>query len=390
MFRCAHLFGVLSLLWIGGALSGALAADDRVTVKASSPSSPAPFSPGLVDAAEPKRMWDRDIAEPTEHFHLLRGWGEKQAEELPPQLQPTAEKPETPQEESTPKNKEPEMVGETRESIIARYGDPKGEVVIVPEQSAPKPFKAIHAAMQIGDEELAFQFARKHVRYLAGFKNRIGDLTGMIAKAMEVEGLSDGEGWTGDPEFERYSKYVEQALKEEEEAREREWDQFILALPERHRIRAISPLRGASEDELLREPEHRADFRRVFAPITPVSLDGKLSMTLFVDVTDHKDSLTAARELQKIARAAQRSEALTFAVRAHEFASQDELRGFQRRTGVVGDGIEYLHHDAEVPSSLPLLVVEIPSLKKEYRFEGIRRSSFYEELFSLMHGRRIE
>jgi hypothetical protein len=348
------------------------------------------FSAGFA-APLPKEIWDKSISEPSGKFILLRSWDdEKKDQEEEVVTIRSEEKPLTPAEESEPEGKEVAMVNESRESIIDRYGDPKEEVVITPDQAAPKPFKGIHAALQIGDEQLAFDYARKHVRYMAQFENRVGNLQGLIAKAMEAEGIADGEGWTADPQFARYEKYVEKAQEEKQREADPVWDEFILALPEKHRLRAMLPMSQATQYDVVRELEHREEFRRYFQKKAPQTPDGKVIVTLYVNTKNDKDSLVLARELSRTGQHSLKDEGVAFHIRSLHYASDHELKHFQRRSGLFGVEASVLDANIQAPKGpYPLLTIELPALKKEYQIHGIRRSYFFEELLSVMSGRRV-
>ena len=84
------------------------------------------------------------------------------------------------------------------EKIIAKYGDPNEDVTYYPEEKAPTPFKGIMAALQAGDEELAYKYA--------------------------LEGLGrakQGE-YSNDLDAAQYKYLLEKELKEKKEKEERE------------------------------------------------------------------------------------------------------------------------------------------------------------------------
>ncbi|MCB0328146.1 MAG: hypothetical protein KDD70_00745 [Bdellovibrionales bacterium] len=350
-----------------------------------------PFAFGLVDSPHPKEMWDKQIARPAQGFVLIRGWNEKKEEE---ELQEASVKveaaPETKAEKAYPQNKEPERVEESRDSIIAIYGDPKEDEVIVPEQSAPRPFKAFHAAMQIGDEELAFDYARKWVRYLGQFQERMGLMQGLMGKAMIAEGISDGEDWSSSPEYDRFNKYVDQAIEEEKKENGPILDKFVLALPPEHQLRALTPIGDVNpalrEKELQFDAEHRDEFRQYFKRIAPKSLDGVIKLELYVDVEQHKDSLRAGREMGKLRDAAYKNSKISFKVISHEYRDESVIRHYQRRAQLNGLEQGYVKYDEPQPKSVPMLKIIVPSLNQEFEIYGVRRGAFYEELISIIHG----
>jgi len=348
------------------------------------------FSPGIA-APLAKEIWNKSISEPAGRFILLRSWDDEKEEPKPAEAaQRSEDKILTPAQESEPEGKEVAMIDETRESIIERYGDPREQVVITPDQAAPKPFKGIHAALQIGDEQLAFDYARKHVRYMTQFEDRVGNLQGLIAKAMEAEGIADGEGWTAAPQFARFGKYVDKALEEQRRESEPVWDEFVLSLPAEHRLRAILPMSEATQYDVVREVEHREVFRRYFQKKAPSTPDGKVVLRLYVDVINNKDSLVLARELSELGQYSRNDEQIEFHLFSRKYVAPDELKMFQRRAGLIGVEASVFPVDQELPSGpFPLVTIELPALKKEYQFHGIRRSYFFEELIQVMSGRRF-
>ena len=348
------------------------------------------FSPGIA-APLAKEIWNKSISEPAGRFILLRSWDDEKEEPKPAEAaQRSEDKTLTPAQESEPEGKEVAMIDETRESIIERYGDPREQVVITPDQAAPKPFKGIHAALQIGDEQLAFDYARKHVRYMTQFEDRVGNLQGLIAKAMEAEGIADGEGWTAAPQFARFGKYVDKALEEQRRESEPVWDEFVLSLPAEHRLRAILPMSEATQYDVVREVEHREVFRRYFQKKAPSTPDGKVVLRLYVDVINNKDSLVLARELSELGQYSRNDEQIEFHLFSRKYVAPDELKMFQRRAGLIGVEASVFPVDQELPSGpFPLVTIELPALKKEYQFHGIRRSYFFEELIQVMSGRRF-
>ncbi|NBW41313.1 hypothetical protein EBR25_10000 [bacterium] len=348
------------------------------------------FSPGIA-APLAKEIWNKSISEPAGRFILLRSWDDEKEESKPAEAAQRSEhKILTPAQESEPEGKEVAMIDETRESIIERYGDPREQVVITPDQAAPKPFKGIHAALQIGDEQLAFDYARKHVRYMTQFEDRVGNLQGLIAKAMEAEGIADGEGWTAAPQFARFGKYVDKALEEQRRESEPVWDEFVLSLPAEHRLRAILPMSEATQYDVVREVEHREVFRRYFQKKAPSTPDGKVVLRLYVDVINNKDSLVLARELSELGQYSRNDEQIEFHLFSRKYVAPDELKMFQRRAGLIGVEASVFPVDQELPSGpFPLVTIELPALKKEYQFHGIRRSYFFEELIQVMSGRRF-
>jgi len=76
----------------------------------------------------------------------------------------------------------------SRDSIISQFGSPTSPRVIKAEQNAPDEFKGLLAALNIGDKELAFQYAR-------AFAMRSARLAELVSKATEYQMIaSEAEG----------------------------------------------------------------------------------------------------------------------------------------------------------------------------------------------------
>lgn len=352
------------------------------------------YAPGVQGEDNPKKMYEKSIYQrPRQGFVFLRepkAKDVKQKEEEKDQAQFQVHDASMRDTQTTPMDKEPPMLQKTSQDVIARYGDPRGAVAVTPESDAPIPFQGMHAALQIGDEELAFEYARQWARYQEQFKDRIFNIQGLFAKALEAEGYADGEGWTSAPEYERYAPLVEKALKEREEekekAEEKIEDPFLLSLPMQHRERAKTPMVFATDYDKQHELEHRDDFRRAFRKVAPVAPDKRVSIVVYVDTTGDRDSLNLARELAGLAQKSKRNGLVELSLVSNEFRDESQLKSFLHRAGLPDIPATYKKREDNVPSILPAVRLSIPSLKKSYDIVGVRRGYFYEELVKVIQG----
>ena len=110
------------------------------------------------------------------------------------------------------------------QKIVAKYGDPNEDLTYYPEEKAPKPFKGIMAALQAGDEELAFKYAKQYINYTAKESDLVGKT--IIFQKLALEGLGRAEQgrFSNDSDAAQYKYLLEKELKEkqEKEAKERE------------------------------------------------------------------------------------------------------------------------------------------------------------------------
>lgn len=126
--------------------------------------------------------WDKDIAKSwhreaqigeRENFRFFR---EKRQRE-----QPTPEN--VARHDKAPAEQAPQG------DLLARFGDPNEDLPILGEEKAPRPYKAMLAALEEGNDEMAAAYARQYVRYVAGVQARVARTTSLIGAAMKREGM---------------------------------------------------------------------------------------------------------------------------------------------------------------------------------------------------------
>lgn len=132
-----------------------------------------------------------------------------------PQREEEAEEPETPEEEK-PAEKEKSL----REKLAEQYGDPDAEPVISAQAEAPKPFKGLMEALQAGDDQLAYKYARQYARYQNNLQERLLKVTDMIQYGMKSEKYIPGPDEEEDDVYgvrPLYEKDLKEELKKSEE-----------------------------------------------------------------------------------------------------------------------------------------------------------------------------
>lgn len=88
------------------------------------------------------------------------------------------------------------------EEILARFGNPDQEPRIKPEQNAPDSYKGLLAALEVGDDALAYRYARQYVRYQRNLSERVKKLTELSQIALERDGLIPASEDNEDPNYE--------------------------------------------------------------------------------------------------------------------------------------------------------------------------------------------
>lgn len=89
--------------------------------------------------------------------------------------------------EETPVPEEKEQEKSLKDKLTEQYGNPDEEPVIAAQADAPKPFKGLMEALQAGDDDLAYKYARQYARYQNNLQERILKVTNMIEYGMKSE-----------------------------------------------------------------------------------------------------------------------------------------------------------------------------------------------------------
>lgn len=108
----------------------------------------------------------------------------------------------------------------TKDNILKAYGDPAENVEVKAQDSAPLPYKGMLAALNIGNKELAFDYAKQYVRYKK-------DVMETVSEAVKAQGYAKfAEGEELNPEKlikeDPNSEYLKYALKDLDEKKSKE------------------------------------------------------------------------------------------------------------------------------------------------------------------------
>ncbi len=103
------------------------------------------------------------------------------------------------------------------DELVKQHGDPKLDPPINVVDNAPKPFKAMMAALDAGDDQLAFSYARQYVRYLKRLQDRTGKVMGFVGLAGEREKMFGENEWQSSEQFDKYRGVLEKDLEQEPE-----------------------------------------------------------------------------------------------------------------------------------------------------------------------------
>lgn len=186
-----------------------------------------------------------------------------------------------------------------RDSIVSEYGNPTEDRNIVPRGDAPPEFMGMSAALNIGDEKLAFEYARAYARRMKRLQDFVDRASEYNTLALEAEGMSEGFDPKNpsariSPERQKLMNEVELAKKERLRAMANtKFDEKAQALLAEQQAEAFTSSGDPSSDnpDLVVPPE-------LSPPIDP---EGRVRVLVFFTIADlqlHKfilsmDSLAA-------------------------------------------------------------------------------------------------
>jgi hypothetical protein len=286
-------------------------------------------------------------------------------------------------------SKEDEKKSE-REKLLAEYGDPTKNAPILATKDAPAPMRAMFQAIQSGQEDLAYQYARQYARYLRDLtarSNQIGELTGI---AMEEEGTAPRRPLSEEPNYEGTGDLVAKQLKDEKD-RARSYESAlneealsILRRAEAQEDARLAERRDEPQSEvvppqLVDEATERRNARERFLRTAPRSADGRLTVYLFARPyqTESREML---RSFVKLVDAFKDNKKIAFVILTAERQENLEL---QRMREAVGGKVPVrsggnLRTKLGI-STAPAVVFWVPGTTKIVVEEGIRSFPVMEE-----------
>ncbi len=107
------------------------------------------------------------------------------------------------------------------QKVINQFGDPEKDVTYYPENNAPLPFKGMIAALQAGDDALAFKYAKQFVNYSSKEKEIVNKTIAFQKLAMEGLGKAKEGYFSNDSDMAEYKYLLEDELKKKEEEKRR-------------------------------------------------------------------------------------------------------------------------------------------------------------------------
>ena len=242
---------------------------------------------------------------------------EKTAEDS--KLQPASLKANQPPAAKDPKALPPfDTRKASPDQLVSFYGNPEEDAALTPDEKAPVPFKAMMAAMDSGNDKLAYGYARQYIRYMQNMSERVGRTVQFQELAVEREGLRPGN-LKDNP----YTKLLEDDLANEETK-----SKLSLAGldPKAQRL-----IRQAQIDEQYERQANNG--QKSDSSNATVDPKGEVDVMFFFDNGD-SSSLSRAQDIEKLSRVFQSNSKIQFTALSINNLSSSDLLQFANKSGL--------------------------------------------------------
>jgi hypothetical protein len=213
---------------------------------------------------------------------------------------------------------------QTAAELIAKFGDPTKRKPVLAKGDSPEAFQGLQAALELGDEELAFQFARQYIRYMKEIQERGHKISQLMKQANLAEKLSDDDKTENVTvkevkEYEEYLAMQESGLGPEARA--------MLANAEKFE-------NLQSTDRIERDKAKKALKALLARGEIPVDPKGAVNVFFFIDINGETALQTAGNIEQLYRRSLQDSGLNVGVLTLDDAVSSEGLREFREKSGV--------------------------------------------------------
>lgn len=265
--------------------------------------------------------------------------------------------------------------------VLNAYGDPGKDVPVLAQDNAPKPFKAMMAAFEAGDEQLAYGYARQWVRYMDHLRER----TNRVIKATQAAQKSEELVSNAIPGAEA----LKQNLVNENANLKANLDpraQRILAQAEADEVAANG---AALETQDNPEEKARREIRAKLAGVVPVDPEGRVDIYVFFAPADPEAKKYAQLANQIYSRVS-RMDKVNFAGFSSARLTGEALDRQKRQLGLdfnlmAGDGFA---KELQL-KTFPAIIFVSPKSGKILKEKADKPFFFYDELISAIQGRGV-
>lgn len=261
-------------------------------------------------------------------------------------------------------SEKPEQDLTSADSIVAAFGKPDEDDKLLAEEKAPPSYKGMMAALEIGDEKLAWKYARRYARRIRELSSRSATIMGLTGKAFEREGVLAKDGWQNSPQFAKQQELLEEDLKESgllkaEESRVAALDPATRAFLKKaeeveemegggktssdgpevssKEVQAAHAASNAATQKAtapLSEEQMRAALRQKFVGKVPVDPKGAIGIFFFFRPNDSR-SIEMAPQVEQFFRKAAVLGGVSFTAMTLEAPNPVEVDAFRRKTGAT-------------------------------------------------------
>lgn len=272
-----------------------------------------------------------------------------------------------------------------RNKILSKYGSPDEPTQIKPQKDSPEPYKAFTEALASGDEELAYAYARKFVRYQRDLQEMQGKMVEIQGKAMLKEGLLSPDSWAMSNEYDESTHLLAADLENANKSYELEIPGGAQAMLEE--VRAEERKAEEQKEAFLKahlnlsdQEYDREQARSKYAGKLRRSPTDTIELMLFVRMDDYRSELMS-KNLQALFEQNQENQSVKFSGLSIENASGSSLSGFAQKTGVS----YRVHNGAALAKQLgitesPSLVIISSGANTVSVESGVRSLAFLEEM----------
>ena len=286
-----------------------------------------------------------------------------------------------------------------RQEIIQRNGDPSERQPLRVQEDAPPPFRGMVEALDVGDDKLAYAYAKQWMRYMNRYREMLDQVNGWVAAAGENTGYFDEDDI--DPKYDPYREFAETVegdedlIEEDEtlttaEVRERVLEEQTQRFFEKAKIYHEASASERLEDDSYNEVIERAKARKLLKNMKPkIKRETEGVLVYFFFRPKDKESVKMLPVAEELYQMSLEDERIKFQAFTFEHTVAGELDMLRYRTNTTFP-IEYggLLVNSFKLTEVPTTVVVGLTTKQSYFEEGARSFYYLDEFLKAMLGRK--
>lgn len=228
------------------------------------------------------------------------------------------------------------------QDVLKKFGNPNEEPEVLATKDAPKPFQGMMAALHLGDEKLAKDYARQYAKYMRTTKERALRTANLAGLAMATDGSIDetSQFWnTATEEEKNLFKDDIEALKQADalskgELSDKAKELIKLAIEEEDVEPKNYPVQVAEKKGYLGTKEEQIAFaREQHRKAALRDQKGEIDVFLFVN-TKQDESLFAAGYMERVFQSIKSDKRVRFAALSLGLDSESDRELFRIRGSI--------------------------------------------------------